>query len=88
MRFRRRPAATPTPRSNPTTIAVLENDLLGIKPEPGSFAAMAVALRRTGICLTRQPVETTSLDDPRPTGMCTGCGANMVQDDDGDWLVA
>lgn len=88
LRLRPRPTPTTAPRPNPTEIAVLEHDLLGVQPEPGSMAALAIALRRTGTCLTPQPIETTGLADPRPTGMCTGCGANMIQDDHGDWLIA
>jgi hypothetical protein len=87
MWFRRRPAPPPEDRSNPTRIAVLEHDLLGIKPEPGTAAALAVALRRTGTCITHTPVETTALSGSQPTALCTGCGANMVETGHG-WTVA
>lgn len=89
MRFRRKPkAAEPARRPNPTAIGVMEHDLLGIPPQPGSMAALAIALRRTGTCLTHQPVDTTGITDPRPVGVCTGCGANMIQDDHGNWTIA
>lgn len=87
--FRRRPAvaAPPAERANPTRIAVLEHDLLGIKPVPGSPAALAVALRRTATCIEHRPVETTVLHDLRRTAICTGCGAAMVASPRG-WVVA
>lgn len=85
--WRRRPAPAPQPRPNPTVIAVMEHDLFGIKPEPGTMAAAAIALRRAGDCLAHQPVDITQLGDPGPVGLCTRCGKHMVQDDDGKWRV-
>jgi hypothetical protein len=87
MWFRRRRTPSATNQSNPTQIAVLEHDLLGIKPEPGSAAALALALRRTGTCITHTPVETTAANDSRPTAVCAGCGVTMVNDG-GDWVIA
>ncbi|MGA5604016.1 hypothetical protein ACPCUF_23770 [Streptomyces griseoincarnatus] len=85
---RRRPPAAPEPeRANPTRIAVLEHDLLGIPPEPGSAAALVVALRRTGTCVEHEPVETTTFGEARLTGLCTRCGAAMVEEE-GEWRVA
>ncbi|MEU9921896.1 hypothetical protein AB0H51_11465 [Streptomyces griseoluteus] len=84
---RRRPAPAP-PRANPTTIAVLEHDLLGIPPQPGTAAAAVIALRRVGTCLTHQPVDTTTMNSPQPVGVCGRCGAAMVLGDDGGWTVA
>lgn len=88
MKLRRKHQSQPAERANPTRIAVLEHDLLGIQPEPGSHAALAIALRRTGTCIRHQPVEVTSFSDPRPVGLCTGCGANMVLNDTGHWELA
>ncbi|WP_329492486.1 hypothetical protein OG618_36965 (plasmid) [Kitasatospora sp. NBC_01246] len=87
--FRRRPAvaAPPAERADPALIAVLEHDLLGIKPVPGSPAARAVALRRTSTCVEHRPIETTELRDPRPTAICAGCGTHMVESLAG-WVVA
>ncbi|MFD4397287.1 hypothetical protein [Kitasatospora sp. NPDC058478] len=87
--FRRTPAEPSTVReqANPTRIAVLEYDLLDIRPESGSAAALAIALRRTGTCLTHRPVETTIVSDIRPTAVCAGCGRAMVETD-GQWAVA
>ncbi|MER6832690.1 hypothetical protein ABT320_01650 [Streptomyces cellulosae] len=86
---RRRPPATPEPeRANPTRIAVLEHDLLGIPPKPGSAAALAIAMRRTGTCIDHDPVEMTGFGEARPNGLCTRCGAAMVLDDEGAWQVA
>jgi hypothetical protein len=78
----------PAPRANPIRIAVLEHDLFGVQPEPGSAAALQIALRRTGTCVTHRPVETTEFGDPRAVGMCLGCGRSMLQQDDGRWVIA
>lgn len=86
---RRRQAPAPVrPRANPTRIAVLEHDLLGIPPEPGTAAALTIALRRAGTCMTHEPVDVTTFGDPRPVGQCGRCGAHMVLDDGGAWVVA
>lgn len=75
-------------RANPTRIAVLEHDLYGIQPQPGTAAALTIALRRTGTCITHDPVETTTLGDNRANALCTGCGAHMIHGSDGTWRVA
>lgn len=90
MRFwpRRRPPAAPAPeRADPTRIAVLEHDLLGIKPEPGSAAALAVAMRKIAACIEHEPVDTTGFGDARRNGLCARCGVAMVEDED-EWRVA
>lgn len=87
MRFRRKPPPEPTGKPNATHIAVMEHDLLGIKPEPGSMAALAIALRATGTCLAHKPVEVTSFSDRHRNAICTGCGAAMVEVD-GGWAIA
>ncbi|MBP8532368.1 hypothetical protein GWI24_04005 [Streptomyces sp. MK37H] len=69
-------------------MAVLEHDLLGIKPEPGSPAALAIALRKTGSCFEHDPIDTSTMADPHPTGQCARCGRLMLQDDEGRWQVA
>lgn len=84
---RRQPTAPAPERANPTRIAVLEHDLLGIPPEPGSAAALTIAMRRTGKCVEHQPVETTGFGEARPNGLCTQCGVVMVLDE-GEWRVA
>lgn len=87
MMFRRRKPESPAPRANPTRIAVLEHDLLGIQPEPGSVAAVTVALRKAAAnCMAHQPVETTTFGDPGPIGLCARCGCSMVQDAGGVWI--
>jgi hypothetical protein len=87
--FRKRPPLAPVqPRANPTRIAVLEHELLGIPPEPGTAAAVTVALRRAGTCLNHDPVDVTCVDDPGPNAMCAGCGAAMVLGAQGSWVVA
>ena len=82
--------AAPTPRPDRTAIAVLEHDLLGIPPEPGSAVALAVALRKAfGVgCEHRDVADITGVGDPRPVGLCTICGKRMVQDEREEWTVA
>jgi hypothetical protein len=83
---KRRPSPTP-PRANPVRIAVLEHDLLGIAPTPGTAAALAVALRRTGTCVTHQPIDVTGLADSRPNAICGPCGQLLVNTN-GEWTLA
>lgn len=86
--WKRRPDEAPaTPRPDYTAIAVLEHDLFGIKPTPGTAAALVVAMRRTGTCLTHQPVETTTFGESISNGVCTRCGTPMVLNDAGDWTA-
>ena len=77
---RRRPEPAARPRANPTRIAVLEHNLLGIPPQPGTAAALVIGMRRLGTCTEHEPVETTGLGE-RPNGLCTRCGAAMLLDD-------
>jgi hypothetical protein len=89
MTFRRRKPEPPAPRANPTRIAVLEHDLLGIQPEPGTPAAFAVVLTKLvapDVCPHEGVVETTMLGQARHVGICCRCGADMVEDDAGDWV--
>ncbi|QJT04369.1 hypothetical protein G9272_32140 [Streptomyces asoensis] len=87
--WRRRPAPAPAqPRANPTRIAVLEHDLLGIPPEPGTAAALVVAMRMTGTCLEHDPADVTGFGDARSSGVCVRCGVRMVLDEDGEWIAA
>jgi hypothetical protein len=84
----RRPEQPHTPATDPDQIAVLEHDLLGVQPEPGTRAARAVALAKPvdpAQCPHEDVVEVTELGQARPTGLCTRCGAGMVADDNGDW---
>ncbi|WP_073946508.1 hypothetical protein [Streptomyces kebangsaanensis] len=84
----RRRTTTAQARADPIRTAVLEHDLLGIKPEPGTAAALAIALRNTGTCIEHQPVDATTYEDRRRTGLCARCGQSMLQTDDGCWRVA
>ncbi|MGS2592106.1 hypothetical protein [Streptomyces hebeiensis] len=84
---RRREQPAVAPRPNYTTIAVLEHDLFGIQPQPGTAAALAIGLRSTGTCFTHKPVETTTLGQAVTNGICSGCGRSMVLNDDGHWAV-
>ena len=89
-RRQRRPGQTPTagPRSNPDRIAVLENELLGIVPEPGTSAARAVALSKPvnqKVCPHDDVIDVTELGQARRTGLCRHCGADMVAEDSGAW---
>ena len=80
--WRRHPTPAPAsqPRANHTRIAVLEHDLLGIKPEPGSAAALVITFRQVGDCFTHDPVDTTTLSDPVPTATCDRCGKHRQID--------
>lgn len=87
---RARPNGMPAPdqRPNPDRIAVLEHDLLGVMPEPGTPAARAVALSKTvdqDTCPHDSVIETSEFGQARSTGMCRRCGADMVETDSGEW---
>ncbi|MFF8544783.1 hypothetical protein ACF060_31355 [Streptomyces werraensis] len=76
------------PRPDPDRIAVLEHDLLGIHPEPGTPTARAVVLAKPvdpTACPHDGVVETVELGQARATGLCTACGAGLVANDNGDW---
>lgn len=85
---RRTPPPPHVPRPDPDRIAVLEHELLGIHPEPGTPAARAVALAKPvdqTACPHEDVIETTELGQARPTGLCGHCGAHMVADDAEEW---
>ncbi|MEU9400574.1 hypothetical protein [Streptomyces sp. NPDC048242] len=84
---RRRPRTLPPPRANATTIAVLEHELFGIPPKPGTVAAVVIALRHAGTCATHQPVDMATMDAPQPVARCARCGATLALRDDGEWTV-
>lgn len=90
MRFRRRrpePQPAPPPHPNYTAIAVLEHDELGIQPQPGTAAALVIALRKFAAnCTEHQPVDTTMLGEAGRHGVCARCGCDMAQDSDGQWV--
>ena len=86
----RRPSAPPLPppQPDPDRIAVLEHDLLGVIPEPGTRAARAVALSKPvdqNACPHDEVIETPEFGQPRMLGLCRLCGAGMVQNDQGEW---
>ena len=91
MRLRR--SKTPSPQANPAPtadllrIAVLEHDLFGIQPQPGTAAALCIGLRRTGTCLQHDPIDVTTLDTPAQQALCSRCGTAMVDDGKGGWLI-
>ena len=71
-------------RPDPNRIAVLENKLLGIDPEPGTPEARAVALAKPvdqNTCPHDNVVETPEYGQARSTGICARCGAGMVEND-------
>lgn len=80
--WKRRQAEPVAPRPNYVAIAVLEHDLFGIQPQPGTAAALVVGLRSTGTCFTHKPVETAVTN-----GICSGCGRSMILNDEGRWAV-
>lgn len=86
--FKRPPRPSPTPRPDPNRIAVLEHDLLGIQPEPGTAAARAVALSKPvdqTACPHDNVIETTGMGEARSTGLCGRCGTALVATDTGEW---
>lgn len=91
MRFRRRrpePQPALPPRPNYTAIAVLEHDQLGIQPQPGTAAALVIALRKIAAnCTAHQPIDTTPFAQVGRSGMCARCGCDMVQDGGGEWVT-
>jgi hypothetical protein len=76
------------PRANYTRIAVLEHDLCGVQPQPGTAAALAVGVRSTGHCLNHRPIATLTTGTPITAGTCAGCGRAMALKDSGDWELA
>ncbi|MFF6866696.1 hypothetical protein [Streptomyces ardesiacus] len=83
-----RPEHPHRPAADPDRIAVLEHDLLGVQPEPGTPATRAIALAKPvdpDACPHEDVVEVTELGQARPTGLCTRCGTGMVADDTGVW---
>lgn len=90
LRWLRRPAAQPPVlHANPTRIAVLEHDLLGIPPRPGSAAALTIALRAAGTCIEHDPADIGTLGDrPGTRVLCTRCGNHLVAGDSGGWAIA
>lgn len=86
---RRRPPVLATPRANPTRIAVLEHDLFGVKPNPGTMTAAVLALRRAGTCSEHKPVDISAVGErPGTHGLCTQCGQRVTPGPDGGWAVA
>lgn len=89
MRFRRQRTESPAAKASPAVIAILEHDLLGIQHEPGSDAALAVAMSRTvdqDRCPHEEVVSTQKLGDLRGHGLCCACGVDMIVSDEGFWV--
>lgn len=77
---------TPPDRPSPVRIAVLEHDLFGVQPKPGTAAALAVGMRAGGQCWQHQPAATLTAN-PVTEAVCTQCGRQMQLDDDGHWVL-
>lgn len=73
---------------DPMHIALLEYELLGIEPEPGSAAAARIASTGVSDCEHPCPVNITTFGDPGPVAICSGCGRHLVHDARGKWTVA
>ncbi|MFI5658821.1 hypothetical protein [Streptomyces sp. NPDC051684] len=68
--------------------AVLEHDILGIEPEPGTPAAYAAALSLpldNDACPHEDVMDVVLLGQGRSTGMCAGCDIDIVETDEGLW---
>jgi hypothetical protein len=44
-------------------------------------------LRAVGTCSHPCPIDITTLADPAPTALCTGCGQRMSIDEAGRWVI-
>lgn len=55
--WRRRQETAASPRPNYTAIAVMEHDLFGIQPEPGTAAAAIIGMRRLSGIVSPEPDE-------------------------------
>jgi hypothetical protein len=89
----------PAGRPDYARIAVLEWEVLGVRPAPGTAAAVVVGLAEAGerlkralsaprdqvVCGHEEVVSVRGLGDARDSGVCTGCGAQMFEGDGGDW---
>lgn len=86
---RRRQTQAAPPRANATRIAVLEHDLLGITPRPGTATAAVLALRRAGNCIEHDPVDASPISQPPGTlTICCRCGNPLELRDTGTWRTA
>lgn len=83
----RRPKPAPI-SPNYTATAVLEHDLLGVQPQPGTAAALAVGVRSAGHCLNHRPIATVTSGAPISSGTWAGCGRGMTLNDNGIWEIA
>jgi hypothetical protein len=86
-------------RADRTRIALLEHDVFGIPPAPGSAAEALLGVEEMGrrlkeamampvdrkTCRHEDVVETPALGEARMAGVCVRCGAQAVEGDDGQW---
>jgi hypothetical protein len=87
-RNRRKQQPESAPVANPTRIVVLEYDLLGVTPTPGTAAAAVIALRRLGTCLEHDPIDVGTLGQiPGTSVICGRCGNHLVNTESG-WRLA
>jgi hypothetical protein len=85
---RKRTEQQPVPVANPTRIAVLEHDLLGVTPKPGTAAAAVIALRSIGTCIEHDPIDVGTLGQiPGTSVICGRCGNHLVNTESG-WRLA
>lgn len=90
--YRRRhphtPAAPRLEHPDLNRIAVLEHDVLGIEPEPGTpaaFTAAAARLLGQDTCPHEDAMDVVSLGQGLSTGMCAGCDSDIVETGEGLW---
>jgi hypothetical protein len=77
------------PQPNLTRIAVLEHDLLGVKPIPGTAAAAILSLRRAGTCIEHDATDVSTFDQGSGFRIiCIRCGNYLMPTEIGGWKLA
>lgn len=85
-----RPALEELPQPDPDRIQRLEWDVLRHAPDDGSRAAEEIARefaadRLRATCRHEDVIETTTVGQAVPHGMCQTCGASLVMGDGEQW---
>lgn len=93
-------SGAPPPRTpDHVKIALMDYEVFGIAPEPGTAAAALIGLQEgarrlreamakpvdRSRCPHEDVVNTAGLGEQRVSGVCVRCGAPAVEGDDGSW---